>query len=59
MREILNELRTINVNIEFIKEHMIDADTILMPEEEEKLNKSVEEFRNGKTTPLIMFKRED
>ncbi len=58
IREVLNELKIIRIDIEFIKEHIINADAILTPEEETKLNDSIEEFRQGKTTSFKELEKE-
>ena len=52
LKEIRDQLRTINVNIEFIKEHMVDADAVLMLEEEAKLDENLEELKRGETFSL-------
>ena len=57
-QQILNELRTIKIDIELIKQNVVDMDTILTPKEEIRLNESLEEFKQGKTTPLIEFEKE-
>jgi len=57
-QKILDELREIKVEITFIKEHMVDADTILTPEEEKRLDKTLGEFKKGKSIPLEDFKRD-
>jgi len=57
-KEVLDELREIKIDIKFIKEHMVDADTILTPEEEARLDESIKEFEQGKTTSLGEFEKE-
>ena len=37
---------------------MIDIDTILTPEEEERLEESLHDFKEGKTTSLPEFEEE-
>jgi len=54
--EIKDQLRTININIEFIKEHMVDVDSLLTPEEEIKLGESLGELKKGKTFSLEAIK---
>ena len=51
-RKILEELRTIRIDIEFIKENMIDRDCVLTSNEKERFDKSVEELKNGQTISL-------
>ena len=57
VKKVLDELRTIKIDIEFIKEHMVDVDTILTPEEEKRLNLSIDEFKRGRTISLKNFRR--
>lgn len=57
-QQILNELKTMRIDIEFIKDNLVNMDTILTPEEDIRLNKSLEEFKQGKTTPLAEFEKE-
>lgn len=57
-QQILNELRTIKIDIEFIKENIIDMDTILTPKEEIRLNESLEEFQRGETISLEEIEKE-
>lgn len=41
-----------------IKEHMVDVDTILTPEEEEELEKSIENYKLGKTKDFDKIKED-
>ena len=41
-----------------IKEHMVDVDTILTPEEEEELERSMENYKLGKTRDFDKIKKE-
>ena len=56
--QILNELREIRIDIGFIKEHIVDPDTILTPEDKIALQEAREEFKQGKTISLEEFKKE-
>ena len=56
--QILEELKTIKLDLEYIKVHMVDVDTILTPEEEERLEESLQDFREGKTTSLEEMEKE-
>lgn len=56
MENIMKELREIRKEIEYIKEHMIDADFILSVEEEKILEESMREFEEGKAIKLEDFK---
>lgn len=57
-QEILRRLDKIQIDINILKNHVIDPDCILTEEEEERLDESLEEFRQGKTTSLEDFKKE-
>ena len=57
MENIMKELKEIRKEIEYIKEHMIDADFILSVEEEKILEESMQEFEEGKAIKLEDFKR--
>ena len=56
--KILEELKAIKEDLQYIKEHMVDIDTVLTIEEENILNNSLKEHREGKTTSLEEFERE-
>lgn len=56
--QILQELKEIKKDINFIKEHMVDIDTIMTPEEEKIFEQSLKELKEGKTTPLSKMKEE-
>jgi len=55
---VLKKLDTIQSELHYIKEHMVDVDTLLTPEEEERLEESLKEFREGKTTSFKDFEKE-
>jgi len=57
-QKVLDELREIKVDIKFIREHMVDIDTILTPEEEKRIDESIKEFEQGKTISLEDFEKE-
>ena len=56
--QIMQELKEIKIDLDFIKEHMIDVDTILTPEEEIELNESLEELEKGETFSLNVIKED-
>jgi len=56
-KELVEEIRAIRKDLEYIKAHMVDADSILTPEEEARLEKSLEEHRKGKTLRLEDFEK--
>ncbi|MBN1455975.1 MAG: hypothetical protein JW945_06975 [Methanomicrobia archaeon] len=55
---IWEELKAIREELEYIKAHMVDADTILTPDEEALLEAALKEFETGKVTRLDEFERE-
>jgi hypothetical protein len=56
--ELMQELKLIREELQYIKEHMVDVDMVLTPEEEESLDECMREYREGKTVRLEDFKRE-
>ncbi len=56
--QILEKLDKMEKDISYIKQHMIDADSILTGEETERLEESLQEFKEGKTTSLEDFEKE-
>jgi hypothetical protein len=56
--EIAKELKAIREDLEYIKAHMVNMDFFLTPEEEKRLEASLEEYRTGKTTALKDFEKE-
>ena len=54
----MHELEEIKKELYFIKEHMVDADTILTPEEELELDESLKELKQGKTFSLEQIKKD-
>ena len=57
-KEILKELKVIRKELTYIKEHMIDIDTILTPEEERILEEGIKEFKEGKAIKLEDVERD-
>lgn len=51
-RELVEETQAIRKDLDYIKAHRVDVDSILTPEEEKRLAKSLEEHRKGKTIRL-------
>ena len=58
MQKVLDELRTIKIEIEFIKEHMVDADTVLTSEERVLVDESFENEKNNELVPSDELRRE-
>ena len=57
-KEIVGELKAIRHELAYIKEHMVDADTILTPDEEKRLAESVKAYKQGKAVKLEEFERQ-
>jgi len=56
--QILQELKDIKKDLNYIKEHMVDADMIMTPEEEERFEESLQDLKEGRTTSLEDLKKE-
>ena len=54
---IVTELKAIRRDLNYIKEHMVDVDTILTPSEEKVLEQSLKDYKEGKTVSLSEFER--
>jgi hypothetical protein len=57
-QEILKKLNQIQIDINFIKNNMMDADCIITNEERFELKKAREEYKRGETTSLEYFEKE-
>lgn len=57
-KEIMEELKAIRRDLDFIKEHIIDIDTILTSEEEKTLEEAMKELREEKATKLEKLESE-
>jgi len=57
-KEIMEELKAIRKDLDFIKEHMVDIDAILTSEEEKILEEAMKELREGKATKLEKLESE-
>lgn len=55
--EIMSEIREIKKELTYIREHMIDTDMVLTPDEETIVKEGVEEFEKGKTVKLSDLKK--
>ena len=51
-KEVIEELKMIRRDLDYIKKHMIDVDTILTIDEERRLEESLEEYKEGKRIKL-------
>ncbi len=58
MSKILNELKEIRIDINFLKNHMVDVDCILTTEEKSELEEARKEYERGETTSLKDFEKE-
>jgi hypothetical protein len=56
-KELVEEIRAIRKDLDYIKAHMVDVDSILTPEEEVRLEKSLEEHKKGKSIRLEDFEK--
>ena len=56
--KILNELKEIRIDINFIKNNMIDADCVLTDDEKNELEEARKEYERGETTSLKDFEKE-
>ena len=54
---IVTELKAIRRDLNYIKEHMVDVDTILTPSEEKALEQSLKDYKEGRTVSLSEFER--
>lgn len=50
--QIINELKNIRIDIEFIKQHMVDVDSIMTEEDRKALKEAEKDLREGKTKRL-------
>lgn len=55
---IHKDLKLVMKELMDIKEHMVDVDTILTPEEEEELERSMENYKLGKTKDYDKIKKD-
>ena len=56
-KQVLEELKEIKQELDTIKDHMIDVDTILTREEHVLLDESIKNEKEGKLVPLDKVKR--
>jgi len=50
---IMKKLEGIESNISYIRDHMIDSDTLLTSEERKQHLRSMKEYKEGKTYTLV------
>ena len=58
VQQMTDELKAIRADLNYIKEHMVDVDTIMTSEEEKRFEESMKEYKEGKTTSLADMKKE-
>lgn len=58
IKQVLEKLDVIKSELDFIKDHMVDRDSILTTEEEERLEESLEDLKRGRTVSLADFEKE-
>ena len=58
LKEMYKEILALRKEIQFIKTHMFDPDTVMTTEEEERYERAVQEYEEGKTTSLENLKKE-
>ena len=58
MEKMYMELLALRKEVQFIKTHMFDPDTILTSEEEEIFEKAMKEYKEEKTISLEDLKKE-
>jgi tRNA uridine 5-carbamoylmethylation protein Kti12 len=56
--KIYETLVALKKEVDFIKEHMVDVDTILTPEENTELDESLKELEEGRTFSLEDIKKD-
>lgn len=57
-KQIMEELKEIKSELNFIKEHMVDVDTVLTPEENIEIDESLKELKEGKTFSLDIIRKD-
>ena len=58
MEKMYTELLALRREVQFIKTHMFDPDTIMTTEEEERFERAMKEYKERKTIPLEDLKKE-
>ena len=57
-KEIIERLDAIKSELDFIKENMVDRDSILTEDDRKALEEAEKEFKQGKTTSISNLKKE-
>jgi hypothetical protein len=58
MEKMYMELLALRKEVQFIKTHMFDPDTIMTTEEEERFERAMKEYKDGKFISLEDLKKE-
>ncbi len=58
MEKMYLELLALKRDVQFIKTHMFDPDTIMTTEEEERYERAIKEHKEGRTVSLETLKKE-
>ena len=58
MEKVYREILALKREVNFIKDHMVDVDLILTPEENSELDESLKELKKGKTFSLEDIKKD-
>jgi len=58
MEKMYMELLALRKEVQFIKTHMFDPDTIMTTEEEERFERAMKEYKEGKFISLEDLKKE-
>ncbi len=58
LQQVLQKLDAIKLELDYIKEHIIDVDTVLTSEERERLHESLTDLKKGRTISLEEFEKE-
>lgn len=58
MEKMYGELIALRREVQFIKTHMFDPDTVMTIEEEERYDRAMQELKEGKTTSLEDLEKE-
>ncbi len=58
VKTLHNEVVELKKEVEYIKNHMLDPDMVMTPEENERFEQSMQDLADGKAVPLDQVKRE-
>ncbi len=58
VEKLFKEIKDIKEDVSFIKTHMFHSDAIMTPEEGNRFDQAMKNFREGKTTPIAALKKD-